>query len=80
MSTTFVFVCALLVGLILGLLTPMVVAYVSTIRVAVYRKDKTQVDLSSWGVIPGVQPQDSQPMLDIDLPKWLNEPAPAKDW
>ena len=72
MSTTFIFTSALLCGVIIGLVTPMVVDYVRHIRIAVYRKD------------PAIEAEvlvKYTELEDLDLPGWLNDnPAPAKEW
>ena len=73
MSTTFIFTAALLCGVIIGLVTPMVVDYVRHIRIAVYRKDPASFTQEVLVLDVDVE--------DLDLPEWLkDDPAPAKEW
>lgn len=70
MSPAFIFTAALLCGVIIGLLTPMVVAYIRDIRVTVYRKDQP--------FSPALQVID----VDVDaLPDgWFDLPENLRGW
>ena len=70
MSPAFIFTAALLCGIIIGLLTPMVVAYIRDIRVTVYRKHQP--------FSPALQVID----VDVDaLPDgWFDLPENLRGW
>ena len=80
MSPAFIFTAALLCGIIIGLLTPMVVAYIRPVRITVYRKTpaKYTEELHVGSIHVKHVDADDDP---FDLPEWLNaNPEPVKDW
>ena len=81
MSPAFIFTAALLCGIIIGLLTPMVVAYLRTVRVAVYRKDRYGQAIVPMKYHEELHVGHSSEHDDRDdLIDTLFGPAPVKDW